>query len=161
PEHQSRALKVLDFLWDHNRDERGMFHYFDEAPQVPGLLIDQARMGIALVRAFAATRETSLRDRATKLADVIVAQLECAGSGYFDRGQSDLNFFGPRLILIDQNGIAASFFLMLAKATGQAKYRDAAVGAFSALSGDSASYGIQAAPLGQALGEWLRQEESE
>jgi uncharacterized protein YyaL (SSP411 family) len=161
PEHQSRALKVLDFLWGHNRDEGGMFHYFDEAPQVPGLLIDQAWMGIALVRAFAATGETGLLDRATKLADVIVAQLECAGSGYFDRGQSDLDFFGPRLILIDQNGIAASFFLMLAKATGQAKYRDAAVSAFSAFRGDSASYGIQVAPLGQALGEWLRQEESE
>ncbi|HEX5606052.1 MAG TPA: DUF255 domain-containing protein [Candidatus Binatia bacterium] len=162
PEHEARALKVLDFLWHHNRDEqRGMFHYFDEAPQIPGLLIDQARMGIALVRAFVATGENSLLDRATKLADVIVAQLACPAGGYFDRGQSDLDFFGPRLILIDQNGITASFFLMFANATGDAKYRDAAVRAFSAFRGDFASYGIQAAPFGQAIGEWLRQEESE
>jgi uncharacterized protein len=161
PDHAARALKVLDFLWHRNRDEqRGMFHYFDEAPQIPGLLIDQARMGIALVRAFAATGENSLLDRATKLADIIVAQLACPAGGYFDRGQSDLDFFGPRLILIDQNGVTASFFLVLAKATGQWKYRDAAISAFSAFTGDFASYGIQAAPLGQALDDWLRQEES-
>jgi len=162
PEHEARALNVLDFLWHHNRDEqRGMFHYFDESPQIPGLLIDQAPMGIALLRAFAATGENTLLDRATKLADVIVTQLACPAGGYFDRGQSDLDFFGPRLILIDQNGVTASFFLMLANATGQAKYRDAAISAFSAFPGDFASYGIQAAPLGQALDEWLRQEESE
>jgi len=159
PELESRALKVLDFLWDHNRDERGMFHYFDDAPQVPGLLMDQARMGIALVRAFAATGKKSLLDRATQLADVIVAQLKCAGSGYFDRSQSDLNFFGPPLILIDQNGVTASFFVQLANATRQARYRDAAVSALSAFPGDFASYGIQAAPLGQALGEWLKQKD--
>lgn len=160
--HKARALHVLEFLWHHNRDEqRGMFHYFDEAPQIPGLLIDQVRMGIALVRAFAATGDNSLLDRATELADVVVAQLACPVGGYFDRGQSDLDFLGPRLILIDQNGVTASFFLMLANATGQAKYRDAAVSAFSAFRGDFASYGIQAAPFGQAIGEWLRQEQSE
>jgi uncharacterized protein YyaL (SSP411 family) len=62
----------------------------------------------------------------------------------------------PRLILIDQNGVTASFFLMLANATGQAKYRDAAISAFSAFSGDFASYGIQAAPLVKRWDEWLR-----
>jgi len=156
PDYQARALKVLDFLWHHNRDEqRGMFHYFDGAPQIPGLLIDQARMGIALARAFAATGEDSLLDRATKLTDVIVSRLACAEGGYFDRGQSELGFYGPRLILIDQNGLTASFFLMLASATKQSKHKDAAIAAFSAFPGNFAGYGIHAAPFGQALGEWL------
>lgn len=158
PDYQARALKILDFLWHHNRDEqRGMFHYFDGVPQIPGLLIDQARMGIALARAFAATGEDSLLDRATKLADVIVSRLACAEGGYFDRGQSELGFFGPRLILIDQNGLTASFFLMLANATKQSKHKDAAIAAFSAFPSDFASYGIHAAPFGQALGEWLNE----
>jgi len=160
PEYQERALKILDFLWRHNRDEQqGMFHYFDKASQIPSLLVDQARMGIALMRAFVATGENSLLDRATKLADVIVSRLACAEGGYFDRGPSELGFFGPRLVLIDQNGLTASFFLMLAGVTKQSKHKDAAIAAFSAFPGDFSSYGIHAALLGQALGEWLRTEE--
>ncbi|HEY1234605.1 MAG TPA: DUF255 domain-containing protein [Candidatus Binatia bacterium] len=160
PEYQEQGLKILEFLWHHNRDQRqGMFHFFDKAPQIPGLLIDQARMGIALMRAYTATGENSLLDRATNLAEGIVSRLACAESGYFDRGPSELGFFGPRLVLIDQNGLAASFFLMLANATRQPKYRDAAIDAFSAFPGDFAGYGIHAAPFGQALVEWLRTEE--
>jgi hypothetical protein len=58
------------------------------------------------------------------------------------------------LVLIDQNGLTASFFLMLANATREPKYRDAACDAFKAFPGDFAAYGIHAALLGQALGEW-------
>ncbi|HEX7232076.1 MAG TPA: DUF255 domain-containing protein [Candidatus Binatia bacterium] len=162
PEYQERALKILDFLWYHNRDEQyGMFHYFDSAPQIPGLLIDQARMGIALARAFAATGDDSFLDRAAKLADIVLSRQACAQGGYFDRGPSPLGFFGPRLLLIDQNGLMASFFLMLANATKEPKYRDAALAAFSAFQGDFTSYGIHAAPLGQALVEWLTMEQLE
>ena len=156
PEYQERALKILEFLWNYNRDEYyGMFHYFDKAPQVPGLLIDQARMGIALMRAYAATNEDNFLNRAKKLAELMLSRLACAAAGFFDRGPSELVFFGPRLVLIDQNGLAASFFLMLANATKVPKYRDAATAAFSAFAGDFADYGIHAALFGQALGEWL------
>jgi uncharacterized protein len=162
PEYQEQALKILEFLWHRNRDEEyGMFHYFDNAPQIPGLLIDQARMGIALARAFAATGDDRFLDRATKLADIVLSRQACAQGGYFDRGPSELGFFGPRLILIDQNGLAASFFLMLAGATNEPKYRDAAIDAFKAFPGDFSSYGIHAALLGQALGEWETMEELE
>ena len=156
PEYQERALKILDFLWHHNRDEQqGMFHYFDKAPQIPGLLVDQARMGIALMRGYAATGEDNYLDRAAKLADMVLLHLRCAEGGYFDRGPSELGFFGPRLLLIDQNGLTASFFLMLAHARREPKYRDAAIDAFRAFRGDFSTYGIHAALLGQALGEWL------
>ncbi len=154
-EYQERALKILEFLWHHNRDEQyGMFHYFDKAPQIPGLLIDQARMGLALMRAFVAAGENTFLLRATKLADGIVSRLACPEGGYFDRTPSELGFFGTRLVLIDQNGLTASFFLMLANATREPKYRDAACDAFKAFPGDFAAYGIHAALLGQALGEW-------
>src|SRR5262249_49829299 len=133
PEYPERALKILDFLWRHNRDEQqGMFHYFDKGPQIPGLLVDQARMGIALMRAFVATGANSLLLRATKLAEGIVSRLACPEGGYFDRGQSELGFFGPRLVLIDQNSLAASFFVMLADATKQSQHKDAAIAAFTA-----------------------------
>lgn len=155
PECKERALAALDFLWRRNRSEgEGMFHYSDEAPRGPGLLADQALMGIALVEAFRATGDHDFLDRAVQLADFIRAHLTNSGGGYYDRGESPLGFFGARLTLIDQNGLAASFFLMLAEATKETKYREAALWALSAFGGDFSSWGIHLAPFGRALGEW-------
>jgi uncharacterized protein YyaL (SSP411 family) len=162
PDCKTRALEVLEFLWRQNRSEReGMFHYSDEAPQAPGLLADQARMGIALVQAFRATADRDFLERAAQLAEFVCARLTNPAGGYYDRDESPLGFFGTRLTLIDQNGLAASFFLMLAETTKETKYREAALWALNAFTGDFSSYGIHAAPFGQALGEWLRKEELE
>jgi uncharacterized protein YyaL (SSP411 family) len=156
PDYKTRALSVLEFLWRHNRSERGaMRHYFDEMPRVPGLLIDQAQMGSALVHAFRATGAAEFIQRAKELADFILVHLTNPDGGYYDRGESELDFFGSRLTLIDQNGIAASFFLMLAGATKEGKYHDAAIWALSAFTENFASWGIHVAPFGRALGEFL------
>jgi len=121
---------------------------------VSGLLTDQARMGIALVQAFRATDDREFLERAAQLAEFVRARLTNPAGGYYDRGESALGFFGPRLTLIDQNGLAASFFLMLAEATKETKYREAARWALSAFSGDFNSWGIHVAPFGRALGQW-------
>ena len=136
-----------------------MFHYSDEAPRAPGLLTDQARMGIALVQAFRATGESNFLERAAQLAEFVRARLTNLTGGYYDRGESPLGLFGARLTLIDQNGVAASFFLMLAKATKETKYREAARWALSAFGGDFNSWGIHVAPFGRALGEWEKEME--
>ena len=162
PDCKTRALSVLDFLWRHNRSEhQGMFHYSDSAPHAPSLLVDQARMGIALLQAFRATNETSFLEHAKELAAFILSHLSHTEGGYRDRGESDLRFFGSHLTLVDQNGVAATFFLILAGATNEAKYRDAALWALRGFSEDVASYGLDAAPYGQALGEWLREKDLE
>ncbi len=154
--YKTRALSVIEYLWRHNRSEhQGMFHYSDGAPHAAGLLNDQARMGIALVQAYRASNEVSFLERAKELAEFILLHLSNPGGGYFDRGKSELEFFGSRLSLIDQNGTAASFFLMLADVTKERKHGDAAFSALAAFSGDFAVYGLDAAPYGQALGEWL------
>jgi hypothetical protein len=59
--------------------------------------------------------------------------------------------------LIGQNGAAASFFLALAEATGKErdKYREAALWALCAFSGDLSPYGLDAACFGQALCEYF------
>ena len=155
PGCKTRALAVLEFLWRRNRtDGEGVFHYSDEAPRAPGLLTDQARMGIALVQAFRATGGRNFLERAAHLAEFVRARLTNPTGGYYDRGESTLGFFGARLNLIDQNGLAASFFLMLAEATKETKHRDAALWALSAFSGDFNSWGIHVAPFGRALAEW-------
>ena len=66
PAYRERALIALEFLWQHCRSENGgMFHYSDGAPHVPGLLEDQAQMGMALVRAYVADGDGDLpRSRA-------------------------------------------------------------------------------------------------
>jgi hypothetical protein len=162
PDCKIRALSVIEYLWRHNRSEHeGMFHYSDGSPYAAGLLSDQAHMGIALVRAFGATNEADFLHRAKGLAEFILLHLSSVDGGYFDRGESDLGFFGSHLILVDQNGVAATFFLILAGATNEAKYRDAALWALRALSENAASYGIDVAPYGQALGEWLREKDLE
>ncbi|HXF75118.1 MAG TPA: DUF255 domain-containing protein [Methylomirabilota bacterium] len=149
---KARALGVLNFLWRFNRSEQdGMFHYSDGAPHAPGLLIDQAQMGLALVRAFQATGEAQFLERSSELAELIRHRLTNPAGGYYDRGESALGFFGARLTLIDQNGVAALFFLKLAEATKEASHRAAALWALNSFSADFNSQGIHAAPFGRAL----------
>jgi uncharacterized protein len=154
--HQERALKALDFLWDHCRSaDGGMFHYFEGTPLVAGLLNDQARMGTALVQAHRATGETKYLEQAKELAEFILAQLKNPAGGYYDIAVPGSAYLSFRLTLIEQNGAAASFFLALAEATKELQYRDAALWALSAFTGDFNSYGIHAAAFGQALGEFV------
>ena len=156
PELKRRATDILEFLWVHCHNEhQGMFHYLDEGAKLPGLLIDQARMGIALLRGFHATENPIYLNRAKELAAMIRSRLRNPAGGYFDRSKSELGFLGAQLSLIDQNGVAASFFLMLADAAKEPGYREAARWALSGIGVDLASYGIHASQFGQSLGEWL------
>ncbi len=156
PELKRQALDVLEFLWMHCRASReGMFHYMDEGAKLPGLLVDQVWMGIALLRGFHATGNAIYLNRAKELAEMIRSGLANPAGGYFDRGKSELGFLGSPLSLIDQNGAGASFFLMLADAAKEPDYRQAARWALGAFNEDFAAHGIHAARFGQALGEWL------
>ena len=154
--YQECALQALEFLWDQCRNpEGGMFHYFDGVAQVPGLLNDQIRMGNALLQAHKATGETKYLERAKQLAEFVLARLKNPAGGYYDIAVPGPAYLSFRLTLIEQNGGAASFFLGLAERTGESRYRDAALWALSAFTGDFSSYGIHAAGFGQALNEFV------
>ncbi|MBM4297785.1 MAG: thioredoxin domain-containing protein [Deltaproteobacteria bacterium] len=156
PQYRERALKTLEFLWQNCcTDGRGMFHYFDGAGHVPGLLLDQAQMGLALLRAHEATRDAMCLERARRLAEFVITQLKNPAGGFYDIGAEELAALVLRLTLIEQNGAAASFFLRLAAATRDEKYRDAAGWALCSFTADFAQYGVHAAPFGRALGELL------
>ena len=154
---RDRALKALEFLWDRCHSvEDGMFHYFDGAPHVPGLLNDQALMGTALVQAYTATGETRSLKRATELAEFILTRLKNPDGGYYDLCMPGPAYLRLPLTLIEQNGAAASFFLALAETTAEPRYRDAALWAIGPFTGDFSSYGIHAASLGKALDKLIR-----
>ena len=154
---KARALSILEFLWDRCRSaESAIYHYYDDASHVPGLLNDQAQVGSALVRAYHATGDSRYVERARVVADFITTCLRNPAGGYFDLSAPDLGLLKMRLTEISQNGAAASFFLGLAAASGEAKYRAAACWALDGFAGNLAAYGIHAAPFGRALCEYLR-----
>ncbi|HUK41399.1 MAG TPA: DUF255 domain-containing protein [Candidatus Acidoferrales bacterium] len=156
---QGRALKALEFLWEHCRSESGeMFHYFDGAPHLEGMLNDQTRMGIALTCAYRSSGEAKHLERAKDLGEFVLAKLKNPGGGYYDIPVEGIGYLGLRLTLIDQNGTAALFFLNLAEATKEHRYLEAAEWALSAFQGDFSSYDIHAASFGQALIAWRRYE---
>jgi uncharacterized protein YyaL (SSP411 family) len=112
-------------------------------------------MGTALLKAHRVTSQPSYLERAQNLAEFILSRLKNPHGGYFDIGFPGPAYLNFRLTLIEQNAAVASFFLALADATGELRYRDAALWALSAFTGDFNSYGIHAAPFGQALGEFV------
>jgi uncharacterized protein YyaL (SSP411 family) len=156
PGCQERALRALEFLWEYCRSRDGaMAHYFDGAPHVPGLLEDQVYMGSALLKAHSITRESRYLERATALAEFILARLKSPQGGYYDTDVPGPALAGFRLTLIGQNGAVASFLLELAAATQDNRYRHAALWALAAFSGDFSPYGLDAASFGRALGEYV------
>jgi uncharacterized protein YyaL (SSP411 family) len=156
PIYKDCALTALEFLWDHCRDAGGgMCHYFDGAPHVHGLLNDQTAMGTALLRAHGVTGDAKYLERARELAEFVWVRLKNPAGGYYDISTQGPAYLQLRLTLIEQNGPAASFFLDLAEMTGELRYREAAHWGLSGFTEDVSAYGIHAATLGQALGEYL------
>ncbi len=155
-ELKDRAINVLDFLWTNCRSSEGsMCHYFDGEAHAPGLLTDQVYMGLAMLDAHVAAGDTIYLDRALHLGEGVIAAHTNPSGGYYDiahTGPAHLRF---PLTLIAENGLAARFFLKIAEAAGQDKYRRAADIALSAFSGDLAPYGVYAATFGRALGEFM------
>ena len=153
---KERALGVLEFIWSRCRSTEGsMHHFYDGRPRLPGLLVDQARMGTALVQAYSAAGDIKYLERARELAEFVLTRLSNPDGGYFDLSVCGPDLLRLRLTEIEQNGGAAWFFLKLAQATNEPKYREAACWALRAFGGNFISYGIHAAGFGKALGEWI------
>ena len=102
------------------------------------------------------TGEAKYVERAEDLAEFILARLKNPAGGYYDICTPGAAYLKVRLTLIEQNGPAASFFLGLADATGDMRYRDAALWAFTPFTENFAEYGVHAANFGQALGELVQ-----
>jgi uncharacterized protein YyaL (SSP411 family) len=147
-----RALGILEFIWrDCRTEEDGVFHYYDGAPRLAGLLEDQVRVGTALIQAHLANGDAVHLDGARQTADWIIARVKNPAGGYFDSAAGEIALRKLPLTDLDQNGAAASFFLRLARVSGEAKYKEAARWALDAFNGDFAAYGIHSARFGKAL----------
>jgi uncharacterized protein len=155
PDCKQRALNILEFIWNYCRSRaEGIFHYHDGTPQVPGLLDDQAQVGIALVEAYFASGAPKYLHRARETAELIIGRLTNPAGGYFDRVADEIGLKKFPLTDVDQNGAAALFFLRLARAADD-KYRQSGRWALVAFDGDFSGYGIHGARFGRALVEYL------
>jgi uncharacterized protein YyaL (SSP411 family) len=152
PDCRERALETLGFLWDHCRArDGGMCHYFDGAPHVPGLLVDQAHVGTAQLAAYGITGEAIYLERAKELGEFILGKFTNSDGGFYDTSAKGLAHLRFRLTRLVENGVTANFFLGLADSTKEERYGQAALWALSAFTGDFVPYGVHAAGYGWAL----------
>jgi uncharacterized protein len=147
---RDRALALLDALWDTLRGDTGggMYHYFDGAPHVPGLLLDSVAMGLALLDGYDALGEARFLERATLLGREIIQHHLHPDGGFFDISQPGPGALQRPMLVLTQNAAAARLFLRLGLS-------DAAQWALLSYGGSADVYGAYAAGFGHALDLFL------
>ncbi len=152
PALADRAVEALEAIWERNFvPGAGMAHYYDGSPHLPGLLVDLAWMGHALLDADAYVAAGDFRQRAETLLDIIYARLlDPDVGGFYDIPfhPSDQGRLQDRHKLLDQNAIAADLALRLYRLTGIEKHHEAAVGCLEAMAPLYGPYRHHAAPYG-------------
>ena len=126
-----RALAILAQLWESlQAPQGGMYHVMDDAPRVPGLLMDSVMMGRALLDAYRVCGDAVYLTRAQRLAEDIARLHRSPDGGYFDiseLGPANLNI---PITVFTQNANAAQFFCPPGRS--QRRYRPSQAGALGA-----------------------------
>jgi uncharacterized protein len=153
---QARALRILEQLWDTLRAPgRGMYHYTDGVPRVPGLLMDSVMMGLALLDAYAVCGTAVYLERARQLAEDIVGQHRNATGGFFDVSATGPANLRIPVTVLSQNANAAAFFVRLADLSGDLAYRRTALWALKSFPNSHRHHEAFAAGFGHALARLL------
>ena len=153
---KTRAQQILEHLWDHLRTpDGGMFHYVDDAPRIPGLLMDSVRMGMALLDAYSICGDADYLSRAQRLAEDMVRHHRSPDGGFFDiRETGPANLKVP-ITVFSQNAHVALFFVRLADLSGNIAQRKLAHWALKPFPNTHRHHEAFAAGFGQALGRLL------
>lgn len=152
------AVKSLDVVWDHAYDERfGMLRKGDfDAVISPPMLIDQVEFGRACLLSSQVLGRQVDRTRAVTLGKLILERYEDPkkGGGFYTRAVPDKKG-GIKKAPVDlaENARAARFLCELSAATGDARYREAAVRAWTALDEKIAKETLGAAEWALAVRE--------
>ena len=107
------------------------------------------------VDAYGISGESGYLERAVSLGDAVLGAQANPGGGFYDIRHNGVAHLRFPLTLLAENGIAARFFLRLADAAGERKYRQAALWALGAFTGDFTPYGVYASAYGCALGAYM------
>ena len=156
-----QAMQALDFLWRNAYEPgMGMFHCYDGAARVPGLLTDQVWMVRALLHGYQyAARPEYLLQAATLITECIYPlYADPVGLGYFDC-VVDTNASGrlkEGLKNINENALVADVSTLLFRLTGEEVYRAGADSALSAFGAGYKTYSYFAARYALAIDRALR-----
>ncbi len=127
PRYARQAASTLDFLWRNAYEPgMGMFHVYDGAARVPGLLTDQVWMGRALLHAYQhLARPEYLQQAETLMKECVYPfYADPYGKGYFDcvvdAGASGRLKEG--LKTINDTALVAEISTLLFRLTGDDEY---------------------------------------
>lgn len=153
-ELREQALRTLSFLMDNLWDARGgMYHYWDGAYNLPGMLTDQAAVLRALVEAMHYAGDNRWLDRARELAGTAIEHLGAADGSFYDtrydpRARGGLR---ERETSILDNAALAEVLLRLGHMTREEDLIDRARVALGAFLKDYRRFGHHVAGYGRAV----------
>lgn len=151
-----RAQDILEQLWENLRSpDGGMFHYVDDAPHVPGLLMDSVMMGTALLDAYRICGDAAYLARAQRLAEDLVRHHRSPDGGFFDIRETGPASLKVPITVFSQNAHVALFFVRLADLSGNIAQRKLAHWALKPFPNTHRQHEAFAAGFGQALGRLL------
>lgn len=127
----ARATQALDSLYERMCDDDGLFYHFlppGGAPQVRGLLTDQAAYLRASLDAHEYTGEERFLERASALAEAMQKVLAAPDAGFYDHAglHGELGNLTFKDRPLHDNALVADSFLRLAALTGEERYRSQA-----------------------------------
>jgi uncharacterized protein YyaL (SSP411 family) len=153
---RARAEQILQHLWETLRTPTGeMYHYWDGAPHVPGLLMDSIMTGLAMLDAYALLRQPLYLERAMQLGTAIVQQHRHPAGGFVDISETGPASLQVPITVLTQNARVASFFVRLADLSGHSDYRKLAYWALRSFPNAHRQYEAFAAGFGHALAQLL------
>ncbi len=151
-----RASAILEHLWETLRTPSGsLYHYWDGAPQAPGLLMDTTMVGLGMLDAYALLHQPRYLERAMQLGTVLVQQHRNPAGGFFDISEPGPASLQTPLTVLTQNARVATFFVRLADLSGQTDYRQLAYWALRPFPNTHRQHEAFAAGFGQALARLL------
>lgn len=149
-----QALATLDFLMENLWDEReGMYHYWDGAYNLPGMLSDQAYTLQALIQAMHYAGENRYLEPAVRLARVAKEQLQAEDGSFYDMrhdpsARGDLRVRNRSIL---ENAVMAEALLRLSHMTRDAFFGQTGRRVLEAFVEDFKRYGHFVAGYGRAV----------
>ncbi len=151
----AQGLRVLNFLWAYcHHADLGMYHVWDGAPTVTGLIADQTTVAVAMLDAYDATSDLLWLQRALDLAGVLQRDYyDALGGGFYDTrsGHDHLGNLAFRTKNIEENAQAADVFMRLAGIAANQEYRAVAESVFRAFTVEYTHYGYFASGYARAF----------
>lgn len=159
PRYADLAIRAMEFIWAKCYQEGlGMHHYFDNAPHVAGLLVDQVSMAQAWLDAFEHFGRETYLQRAETLMRFVQNALRDSDGRYFDTlaAPEAIGRLRRREKPLRENVSAAEANLRLYRLTGREEYRQSAQQTLEALLPYVRDLGFEAGRFAMVVDRFLR-----